>query len=923
MISRFVLSALLVAVLGGAASAQDDPTRVAAKSQSAGWIDPGWRRTVAKYSVTFEEDGSSKTIFDFEILLTEAKGLRSVAQQVFSYNSHFEDLNLSDLATLKTDGRAIPVDPRAINDQPAYVDPSAPYFDEQRIKTIVYADVVPGDRVRGRLVYSSKRPRFPDAFADVWIQRQDWPPETIELILNGPVSRPLRVNAIGVEHTQEQIAGRVVHHAMFRHETPKVPLDATGGFDAAKRFEASTFADYASFATLLSKWNAPMAVPDAGIRRLAQEIVGDAVDERLMAERIFNWVAKNIRYAGIGFADGGYVSQPAPETIRARYGDCKAHATVLKALLAAQGIEADLTLVNHGSNYTITGVATPNFDHAIVYVPKFDIYLDPTAGAASFRAMPKELYGKPVLNIDRAVISKIPPSRPDDFVVRTNTSVTFDARGMRKGESTLWGQGIGAKVGRVLAERLENEDARRAAEKRLQREGFEGAGSYSFPDPREPSDSYAISASFELTRPMSLDRESRVRLFVSPDLRPGPWEIITGNVQARAFRCVSVDYTEASSIELPDGVNLAEKPIDVAYIRALAGETRYGVVTGEIRLDGNAVVEGRIIRATYRVRAAFDAAVCPAAFSVEVMQLLQKGAEFRRSTIAITPKPVARVLERGSTYETGLAAYRSGNYLAALKEWLPIADLGDTGAQVYLGSMYKDGKGVAQDYRQAVAWYSKAAERGDALAQANLGFMYANGLGVGVDEALAARLYRSSADLGEAYSQCSLAEMYENGKGVAQDYSQAMFWYTKAAEQGYGRAAVLLASMYEKGKGVAPDYARANEWYHKAAERGYALAQLNLGMLYADGHGVERDYKQAVDWFRKAANQGNAIAQYNLGYAYEGGYGVRADEIEAKQWYARAANHQGHAGASDRLNSLRMQDNVIGALKRAIGRILQ
>src|SRR5215470_18136162 len=115
MISRFVLSALLVAVLGGAASAQDDPTRVAAKSQSAGWIDPGWRRTVAKYSVTFEEDGSSKTIFDFEILLTEAKGLRSVAQQVFSYNSHFEDLNLSDLATLKTDGRAIPVDPRAIN----------------------------------------------------------------------------------------------------------------------------------------------------------------------------------------------------------------------------------------------------------------------------------------------------------------------------------------------------------------------------------------------------------------------------------------------------------------------------------------------------------------------------------------------------------------------------------------------------------------------------------------------------------------------------------------------------------------------------------------------------------------------------------------------------------------------------------------
>jgi Domain of Unknown Function with PDB structure (DUF3857) len=177
MISRFMLSALLVAALPAAASAQDDPAHAAAKtkSQSASWIDPGWRRTVAKYSVTFEEDGSSSTVFDFEFLLTEAKGLRSMAQQVYSYNSHFEDLTLSDLATLKTDGRAIPVDPRAINDQPAYVDPSAPYFDEQRIKTIVYADVAPGDRVKGRLVYSSKRPRFPDAFADVWMQRQGSP----------------------------------------------------------------------------------------------------------------------------------------------------------------------------------------------------------------------------------------------------------------------------------------------------------------------------------------------------------------------------------------------------------------------------------------------------------------------------------------------------------------------------------------------------------------------------------------------------------------------------------------------------------------------------------------------------------------------------------------------------------------------------
>jgi hypothetical protein len=56
--------------------------------------------------------------------------------------------------------------------------------------------------------------------------------------------------------------------------------------------------------------------------------------------------------------------------LASRYGDGKAHATILKALLAVQGIEANLVAVNADMQYTLTEVATPNFDHAIVYVPR-------------------------------------------------------------------------------------------------------------------------------------------------------------------------------------------------------------------------------------------------------------------------------------------------------------------------------------------------------------------------------------------------------------------------------------------------------------------------------------------------------------------------------------------------------------------------
>ncbi|WP_406569303.1 tetratricopeptide repeat protein, partial [Aeromonas veronii] len=58
------------------------------------------------------------------------------------------------------------------------------------------------------------------------------------------------------------------------------------------------------------------------------------------------------------------------------------------------------------------------------------------------------------------------------------------------------------------------------------------------------------------------------------------------------------------------------------------------------------------------------------------------------------------------------------------------AEQGDAMAQFNLGAMYEQGKGVAQDDKQAVAWYRKAAEQGYAMAQSNLGGMYNTGSGV-------------------------------------------------------------------------------------------------------------------------------------------------------------------------------------------------
>ncbi|MCH8098520.1 MAG: sel1 repeat family protein [Proteobacteria bacterium] len=60
--------------------------------------------------------------------------------------------------------------------------------------------------------------------------------------------------------------------------------------------------------------------------------------------------------------------------------------------------------------------------------------------------------------------------------------------------------------------------------------------------------------------------------------------------------------------------------------------------------------------------------------------------------------------------DEGVVAYNRGDYATALREWRPLAEQGDAEAQFNLGLMYYKGRGVPQDYAEAVKWYRLAAE---------------------------------------------------------------------------------------------------------------------------------------------------------------------------------------------------------------------
>jgi TPR repeat protein len=80
-------------------------------------------------------------------------------------------------------------------------------------------------------------------------------------------------------------------------------------------------------------------------------------------------------------------------------------------------------------------------------------------------------------------------------------------------------------------------------------------------------------------------------------------------------------------------------------------------------------------------------------------------------------------VSESADFQKGLTAAQSGDFATALREWKPLAELGDARAQSMLGWMYDVGQGVSQDYKTAVKWYRLAAEQGDADAQHNLNIL--------------------------------------------------------------------------------------------------------------------------------------------------------------------------------------------------------
>jgi len=157
-------------------------------------------------------------------------------------------------------------------------------------------------------------------------------------------------------------------------------------------------------------------------------------------------------------------------------------------------------------------------------------------------------------------------------------------------------------------------------------------------------------------------------------------------------------------------------------------------------------------------------------------------------------------------------------------------------AQLRLGRLLLEGKGVAKDEHAAFACFACAAESGDVEARNMLGRCYENGWGTAPDFARATEHYRVAAEAGYDWAQYNLGHLLLDGIGVPCDRGEAFNWYMRAAAQGHVRAMNLVARCLEEGWGLERNLAAARNWYRKSAAGGYFRGAYNYAsMLAADG----------------------------------------------------------------------------------------
>jgi transglutaminase-like putative cysteine protease len=535
--------------------------------------DTGFTWTVMRYAYVLDDKGLSTGTFEIERQAHDARAARTGARVDLSYVAGQETIEILDAATVKADGRKIPVGPDRILDIAPQVPRDVALYSDTRTKSVVFPDVAAGDSIR--YVYRLKR------FSSTWPGFSWTVPlrttsrvKAAEMTVESPATLPLLVEQHGVQARTENAGDRVRHIFSWSNDK-EVPAEAgaTSDYDWSDRFSVSTFKSYAEIGDHYGRLHATAAAVTPAVTELAAQIVGVAADRPTQARLLAEWVSQNVRYVAVSVGQGTLAPTAADETIRNRYGDCKADTALLAALLAARGIASEPVLINTGiARYVLPETPVADFNHVILYLPELDLYVDPTWNLAAFGVLPWTLHDKPALHaVDgKSRIARTPVLRAEDNVSEVATVATIAPDGHISGTTREHAKGAAATD--LKAWMAAGLTGNRAVT-HLRSQGIPGTGDWIAPKRDDTASEVSLNADFKLAD--AIDLAAGEALWPPAGLRflPRPGSFLLGvqdTPRLHPFPCYAGRQIETIEVKVPTGLKPTRLPADRRWTTSIA-----------------------------------------------------------------------------------------------------------------------------------------------------------------------------------------------------------------------------------------------------------------------------------------------------------------------------------------------------------------
>lgn len=377
------------------------------------------------------------------ITLLTPSSLNSWQRSSRSFYPESQSAELIEAYVIQPDGRRVDVTAENIFTRPSRESQSAPGFSSSMTTTVVFPQLEVGSKIYSAWRFTQKTPSV------IGLHEFDRPnfsyhsrQETISVSL--PKDLPLRWAKRGDYQMSDKIEGdrRRITATLKDHKGQAGESGMTSTLDVSPMFAFSNLETWEQLGEIYRRQSQEKLIITPEIEALAARIVGDKTEQDA-ARAIYNWVAQNLEYVAVYLDESaGWVPHTTAEILKNGYGDCKDHVALMQALLQARGIEAVPTLVHTGNWYEPLPLPASQFNHAIIYLPEYDIFADPTSPYASFGDPIRYLGNKYViLATETGTRVKVPPASAQDNRYEFSGVLTIDNKGTIQGNSKLQLQG--------------------------------------------------------------------------------------------------------------------------------------------------------------------------------------------------------------------------------------------------------------------------------------------------------------------------------------------------------------------------------------------------------------------------------------------------------------------------------------------------